>query len=162
MGKDETMPITTEQVKHLVDSVAYKPDWSFKMTDSSYSTAYCEVVYNTRETDPWNAPDYEEHRTPFTREFTIDCDRCESEVEVCRILLEEALSFEVELLGHEAREFFRVKHLPTWENPTESWDAPFHPHHYDRHEEHRMGNGAHNWDATSHRQKEENKNLSYL
>src|SRR5678815_4788953 len=110
------MSITAAQVEHLVGTIVYKPDWTFRVMSSYGTRVDIEVVYHTRETDPWNAKQgYTEHRdSPFTRDFTVDCDRCETEVEVCRVLFENALAFDAELLGHEAREFFRVHHMATW------------------------------------------------
>jgi len=149
--------MTAAHVINLVERLTYKPDWSFT-TNQRYEesdTVRLTIHWAQRETNPYNAPGYEDRATTMEHTALIQCSLYTSEVDVMRSILEHCIKFELDQLVHEAREFFRVK-------PDMSWAAPFHPHHHIGQDEDSLlqgYNGVENWRETSFRQLSETRTL---
>jgi hypothetical protein len=152
--------LTTSHVKDLLtERIAYKPGWKFAATGDGYNRVEVTITWDQLETNPSNLNSdgqYGGDLSPNSEYLTINCDDCESEVDVLRQVLEHCIYLEQRMLQHEAREFLRVK-------PAMRWDAPFHPHHYMGDDDLPDGmNGKTNWRNTSHRQMEQNASLPDL
>jgi hypothetical protein len=139
-------------VRDAVSRIVYKPGWSFTVTwTSNDGTSYGEdrpgmmdVMIAQTVLDSSQPPLYTATLPyPFDEIVTIKTNNVDSEMDLYRMLLERAIDMERRGLYHEGREFFRVA------TGTAEWEAPFHPHRL-YHE---------NWNATAHRQLEENKSL---
>lgn len=115
--------ISVAEAVHLINTVVYKPEWTFDaepFTKRFQDGVKVHVNYEARNSDRDKAPEYADMIPGGARaDFTIQVSDCSTPDDVMRKLLVEVI---LPIEEHEAREFLRYPG---------SLVAPFHPHNYD-------------------------------
>lgn len=110
-----------ESVPEFLDRVVFHPDFTFSCASVLDDSFVLHVNISMRETD--DAPKYEKRLTyGYERTYTVTLAMIPTTDHLLRKLIEHAKDTFDDMWEHDAREFLRVR--------TETFFAPFHPHHY--------------------------------
>jgi hypothetical protein len=105
----------------LINQITTWPDWAITASDHTKRHEGAVLVtfeYSARNSDSPNAPAYDQWVQPFAHaSFIILCDLVNTDMDLYAIVL----GLQLNVLEHEAREFFGIKSVL---NPVK----PFHPH----------------------------------
>jgi hypothetical protein len=113
--------ITAEHAVAVINSMIYKPGWTFEpeVSDRFENTVQVRITYPARNYNRDQAPEYPQEINP-SAVFMLPVSPCDCD----ESLIFEVIKLIMRIEDHEAREALRV---PT---PAGDFHAPFHPHNY--------------------------------
>lgn len=113
--------MTPTHAVELINSLVYKPGWTFETTvsDRFEDTVELRVTYPARNYNRDQAPEYPQEIRP-SAVFMLMLGQCDCD----EALFHEIIKILMRIEDHEAREALRV---PTLDG---GFHAPFHPHNY--------------------------------